>query len=458
MAQSTLLTRSTVLAKTAKLGLASAPTWTFLQDFQNTFCVGGSSTCTFTGTTQGFVPTIAGSVWVAYAFSGGGPNSMGHITSVTGGGGTWNLIPSQKCYAVQAAFLASDCAYNVSGSAGTNIITVTVSAPPSNTWVIGFAEFLPPPGSVVSLDDAEQNSSASCTTCVGPTLSLSATDAVFSVGISWNGSTATGLQAFNTPYLTDEGMNAVALNMSSFTAPSFSQSSAGQMVYSSIAFRSTARVFTPPSTIFTAVALTQNPSATFNCTPVCPAMTIPSTGSGHLLFLQSANLTASSYISSVSGGGTWVVPAGCQINLSGVGPLSCAYVLSSSSGATSVTVTMSSSSVNGFVLYEVSRSSGSFVLDAIGTSQRTASFLPLGQGLTLSGTDDVIFQGIMDGGGAWPSSPNRYPYYWSNNAYGNNFLAENASSAMLMDTANGTAPTWYNPQNSVTAVHAVAFK
>jgi len=183
------------------------------------------------------------------------------------------------------------------------------------------------------------------------------------------------------------------------------------------------------------------------------------TGTGHLLYLQSANLTASSYISSVSGGGTWVVPSQCQINLSGQGPLSCAYVLTSSS-TSSITVTMGSSSVNGFLFSEVSRTSGSFALDAINCTQNSASFYPSGQALTLSGTDDVIFQTIFVPGGGGAAGPTLYPYYWSNGGFGgpeNGFLAGEANAAILLDTANGAAPVWLNNQNNATTVCGVAF-
>ena len=159
------------------------------------------------------------------------------------------------------------------------------------------------------------------------------------------------------PFLTSVNGYAFYLNAppGTLTGPTETQSPSAQQTWSGVALTSTAGTFTPPTPKFQLVSTTDSTEGavgTFNCTPTCPAMTLTNTtGTGHLLYLQSANLTASSYISSVSGGGTWVVPSQCQINLSGQGPLSCAYVLTSSS-TSSITVTMGSSSVNGFLFSE----------------------------------------------------------------------------------------------------------
>ena len=72
-------------------------------------------------------------------------------------------------------------------------------------------------------------------------------------------------------------------------------------------------------------------------------ITVTSTGSGNLLVLEittESNVT----VSSLSGGGSWVVPSNCQA-LDNGWPLmiQCAYVLSSTSGATTISVVFSSS-------------------------------------------------------------------------------------------------------------------
>jgi hypothetical protein len=117
----------------------------------------------------------------------------------------------------------------------------------------------------------------------------------------------------------------------------------------------------------------------------------------------------------------------------------------------------------------VHRNTGTWTLDAVGATANivpTAAGFMNGQSLAsgcsgcsnaITGTDDVIFQSIFDPGGAWAVS--LYPMPFNPTMFGNEFLISNASSAVLLDTADGTAPVWTSSNgNSYVSVTAAAFK
>jgi hypothetical protein len=225
-----------------------------------------------------------------------------------------------------------------------------------------------------------------------------------------------------------------------------------------MAFKSAANTFTPPATPFTLVQAYNMPgnNTAASCTPACSAQTIPSTGSGNLLVLVAADYGASgTYISSVSAGGmSFTIPTGantCKIATTTGRTLSCAYVLSSTSGVTSVTPTMSGSdSTVVFAWYEVHRPTGSFVLDVQNSSQRAAATSFLGADLTaLTGTNDFLLQCEVGAGGM--SSQSLYPgAVLDNNGFNENLLIASAGDyyaqcVVLLNSANGTATTWQYP-------------
>src|SRR5581483_8583218 len=71
------------------------------------------------------------------------------------------------------------------------------------------------------------------------------------------------------------------------------------------------------------------------------AVTVASTGSGHLMVARAAFASSSSVITSASGAGTWVHPTGCHGSDANGGGGDWIYNLSSTSGATSVTLNYS---------------------------------------------------------------------------------------------------------------------
>lgn len=264
---------------------------------------------------------------------------------------------------------------------------------------------------------------------------------------------ANGWNAWSSPYTTLPLGEGLYLNATSGAAPTVSVSSPGAVVHA-IAFKSSLGTFSPPAQPISVVNFTAPQGV--NCNPSC-SLTIPSTGSGHLLYIEAGDLT-SSRITSVSGGGTWVTPSGsntCQITLSSANALSCGYVLSSTAGATSLSVTMTGSTNASFAIWEVDTTSGPFAFDAQGSGTNSPSYNPSGVALSLTGTNDVIFQSIYVPGGT--SSVSFYPMPRIP-GQGTQFFNNEASCAARLNTADGAAPLWADEQNNATAVTGIAFK
>jgi hypothetical protein len=407
------------------------------------------------------LPTTAGSVWAVQIVTG--DTSANPITSANG----WTLCPT-SCNAVSSAAFNQDAAYKVGGSAGTTSITVTLTSAPSGFYGIAFVELLPPSGYTASLDKTGATVATGCTACVGVPLTLTATDAIIQFQEEQGNDGNQGWNAWNSPYITDPVNNGIYLNATSGAAPTLNQTPSGTINFSALAFKSTAGSFSyaTPSPLFTLVANTPASASGVSCSPTC-SLTIPSTGSGHLLFVAVHSASSSDFLSSASGGGTWVVPSGagtCKLNNSTTIQESCGYVLSSTSGVTSITFTMSASGTYGFTTFEVSRSTGSFMLDTEGsTTISTSTLANVGPALTLGGTNDVIFQ--QAGGQGFINNVTYYPQPYVATAagfqvyYDPSAPGDNAASAILLNTANGAAATWL-PQviGYPLVLTAIAFK
>jgi hypothetical protein len=439
--------RKVILVLILMLGLAwncRAQTWSYVQDSVVTYCNGGASSCSAgVGT---LAPTTAGTIWIVRIHT---PNNV-TISSVSGGGATWSLCPSSSCHLFNSANGDNqDLAYGIGGSAGTTNITVNLSGNAGSFFGMNFIEILPPAGSTPSFDAAGTVTTTSCTTCTAVGLTLTATDAVIQV---MSGNNAASVNSWSPPYITDIANDGVALNINSGVAPTVTVPSSG-VDFSAIAFKSSLGTFTAPVGPISQVNFAA--SAGMACNPTCSlSIPPPAIGSGHLLYLQAANLSGP-YIQSVSGGGTWVVPTGCQVKVSGTSDaLSCAYVLSSTSAASSISITMTGNSTTGFTFSEVATSSGSFLLDAIGATQNSASYNPSGQSLTLNGNNyDVVFQSSFVPGGS--SGVSWYPL-----TFGWYFFTNEAQQVELLNVKAASAPVavWANQQDNATAVSGVAFK
>jgi hypothetical protein len=183
------------------------------------------------------------------------------------------------------------------------------------------------------------------------------------------------------------------------------------------------------------------------------AVTVTSTGTGHfgVILWLTANSTSAS---SISGGGSWTIPASCKINVTFTS--GCAYILSLSSGVTTITMTWSTSACGSpcsIFFYEESFTGSSVSLDngssgGLGTVNNTSSSsTPPGVALTLSGANTAIFQVILQGNGSATAISGSY-----NLDLGGAFQG----SASALNTTNGTAPTWTFSASSTGIGSAIA--
>lgn len=179
-------------------------------------------------------------------------------------------------------------------------------------------------------------------------------------------------------------------------------------------------------------------------------LTVTSTGSGHLLVVLAANDNGTAnYLTGVTGGGTWVVPSSAQISDVNWGALSCAYVLASASGATTISLTYGATTGHYTAnFWEYSFTGSSVSLDKIGTvDQGFAASPQLGVALTLTGTNDVILQ----------ASKNNNDLSSISSPYGNFQHLLGVGVADSENTVSGTAPSWSMTGSSRLGGMAIAF-
>lgn len=437
---------------------AQSQSWTWVQDSPVIFCgqLGSISQCTIGGSQ--IAPTKAGSVWVIQVMT---PNNV-TITSVTGGGGTWVKCPN--CHTFNPSSFSIDAWYNLSGNAGTTQnITIKLSGLSGAFFNINFFEALPPAGTTASYDDSGSVIRNNCTTCTSVALSnITGTDIIFH---NPGGASQASWNSWSSPYIEDMNGGAYSLNTTSGAAPTTTFTGNSNPIFLAIAFKSSAGVFTPPS------YQTQNSMLQFKqiqqtCNPTCTFTLPQATGAGHLLFVMAGALSFN-FITNVTGGGTWTVPSGantCRIAYTNSGTpssnneLSCAYALTSTSGATSINVTMNSGTNTGFGIWEVASSTGlPFSLDTQGSTVNANSANPPGQPLSITGPNDVIFQGLFAPGGI--SGGSFLPYTAINGGFGY-IQFNNASEGVVLNSGPvASTPIWVDPQaTESTAVFGVAFK
>lgn len=207
----------------------------------------------------------------------------------------------------------------------------------------------------------------------------------------------------------------------------------------------------PTTTTFTHV---QHVGTSNSCpnTTSC-TITVSSTCStcvGIIFGMQGVNV----FISSVSGAGTWIVPAGCQLYNGGIVlATSCAYNLSETSGTTSLVVTWNGTNVGGGLYYvETSWTGATPTIDTSGaTFDGVSGGTQVGQALTLTGTSDFIVQGI-----ASQSSPSAITgSYLSLTTIGG---GGDGGGAYIVNTSSGSAPTWTTGAATESVVNAIAIK
>jgi hypothetical protein len=200
------------------------------------------------------------------------------------------------------------------------------------------------------------------------------------------------------------------------------------------------------------LALVQHPT-----NGACPAssstcsVTVASTGSGHLIVVGMGYGNGTQVtLSSVSGGGTYTVCTGCPgFDAAGLGTVM-GYTLSSTSGATTITLNLSAA-VGGSEAWarEYSCTNGALSYDTAGTHDNsTATTSATGATLTLTGTNDAIVQSVASGGSGVTAIS--APYTTLDTPGGDGV-------ANLLNTTSGAAPTW-TQGNGVAAASGIAIK
>jgi hypothetical protein len=185
------------------------------------------------------------------------------------------------------------------------------------------------------------------------------------------------------------------------------------------------------------------------CTSSPCAVTTATTGTGNLLYVGMSTSNSGITISSISGGGTWVHPGSCSASepTGGGGSSDVAYMLSSTSGTTTVSVTLSGAPGAVVITFAEVAYGGSMALDVCGTRvQPTAATSVAGVALTLTGTNDIMFQ-VVNPAGSCSSVSGSYTAWFN----------AGAGSAYLLNTTSGTAPTW-TCTSGTAALSAIAFK
>lgn len=433
----------------------SSNTWTYVQESVITYCANNTSSCgSFAGT---MIPTLGNSVWIF------GISTTNDVTAtVSGGGATWTECAT--CTTFLSGFRRNRVFYALGGTAGSTNFTITLSGSSGSSFAVTFIEVLPPAGSVASFDSGGATSSSTCTgTCTGVGFTgLAGGDVVVQF---MNRIAPADYKSWPSPYLSLPNGDGLHLNAAAGTetAPVVNVNGTGA-VFSAIAFKSSIGDFVPAA--LGPISLVQfvdpDPASGvtgLNCAPSC-TLTVAATGTSHLLYLEAADI-ATTFISSVSGGGTWVVPASCRINggQATANALSCAYVLASTPGATSINITMTGSANTQFAFFELATSVGQFAFETSGTATNAATLNPSGVTLSLNpNTTYALFQSIFVFGGT--SSLSYYPYLRAcRSGCGPGFWnGEAASDAFLNATNTTPVPRYSNQQNNSTVVSGVAFK
>ena len=191
-----------------------------------TFCNG-----TITGTTAGDILVVKANLF---------PNS--HITSVTSGGGeSWSLCPASACNGVNAGAQSTDQAYTLAAGTGTTTLTVNISAINGFGWQYDVEEYAWSGTGAVAYDAGGNTNSASCTTCLMPSLTLSGTNDLISVSAGSSGSMTAIGGCFTNPAFQPSGgiYFAGCINTNNGAVPSITETS-GTFAGSALAIKGSA--------------------------------------------------------------------------------------------------------------------------------------------------------------------------------------------------------------------------
>ena len=202
----------------------------------------------------------------------------------------------------------------------------------------------------------------------------------------------------------------------------------------------------------------------FNSTPGCNgtatcSITVSSTGSGHVLVLEGSlyNNVSHLTLSSISGGGTWVQCNACTEQFTPSAGIYfdniVGYVMSSSSGTTSVTMNISANATYWSLEFtELALSAGTpyyYTGGATGYATASCNTTCVGPSLTLNGTNAAVLQMAATVGAVSSISGGA--------GYSLDLDYQSFGFAYAVNTNNGTGPTWTVSPAGSTAVSAIAF-
>lgn len=192
----------------------------------------GGGTCSTSGTTCSVTVSSVGAGHSLIAFSMYGHTGQVTLSSVNGE--TWTSCPT--CAGGQSGNGFTDAKYVLSATGGETSFTCTADITPTGYNSCGIVE-LSWSGSSVTYADSNKASDTSCTSCAGIALTVSGTNAIFQMGIP-----AQSLTAISSPYSTNAQFysgsgEAVSLNTSSGTAPTWTGSPSGTVSVAAIALK-----------------------------------------------------------------------------------------------------------------------------------------------------------------------------------------------------------------------------
>lgn len=361
-----------------------------------------------------------------------------------------------------------DACYVAGGAGGATFVTLDFSGTPSSTFVyVETEEILPPLCGGVrctsSFDVAVFNfSNSSCIGgCTGSSMSITATDGIIGIYDSSGGT----VNNFVTPYNDDYVGNMFAVD--AISAPAYQVTGPSWYTLNQFAFKSQGGAFTPPSAPFAwanatttdANIVLPNRTTSQPCNPSCSLTLGASTPTGHLAFLWAIGIGNAGVISAISNGGTWVIPTGantCQQTGVTIAGLSCGFILATTSGATSLSLTMSTNGNYQFGYFDVSKSPGPITLDSQNSSFNSGGGSSVtGASVTITGPSVCFYNFAYSPASAANASINLsyYPLPWNSN----NWMMDgiHGSMGMLLNVRSGTpAPTLYLQGAATTSASA----
>jgi hypothetical protein len=229
----------------ATAGTSGGVTWTVSQHPRNFTCsasAAGNLACSVTATSTG-----AGHLLILASSSfelQTGTNHTAPSFVSASGDSTWTHCPASYSHIeyITNNYQAGDCAYILSAAGGATSLTFTWSFPATTTAAnvdVEFYEVIRSTGTA-TYDTGNTATSASCSSCTAPTLTLGGSDDYIAQWLSQGGGISSVASPYSNPFDNDTsnvfGAFAGALNQSSGTGPVWT-CTAGGAALSGVAFK-----------------------------------------------------------------------------------------------------------------------------------------------------------------------------------------------------------------------------